>query len=200
MLTPNKTATGNRRVFVKRLSLGIAGIAAAWGGFTVYQIRKHPKLSSIDAQVPLLDELAETIIPHTDTPGAKAAGCGAIIAILIKDCTDRSSQNRFIDGLDTLKDYCQSHYDMPFEALSEERRIAVLQHFEAKGKPAAGILGKAQRKLMGDSFFTTLKNLTVTAWCTSKVGATQGLAYDYIPGAYIADAPLQPGQHSWATQ
>jgi Gluconate 2-dehydrogenase subunit 3 len=99
-----------------------------------------------------------------------------------------------------LKDYCQSQYDTPFEELSVERRIAVLQHFEAKGKPAAGMLGKAQRKLMGDSFFTTLKNLTVTAWCTSKAGATQGLAYDYIPGAYIADAPLQPGQHSWATQ
>ena len=37
-------------------------------------------------QVKLLNEIAETIIPTTNTPGAKAAKTGQFIATIVSDC------------------------------------------------------------------------------------------------------------------
>ena len=190
----------NRRSIIKRISLGILAATAGVGGYYTFQLRKSPDIESLDANKALIEELAETIIPETDTPGAKTAKCADTIIKLVKDCTDKSSQNRFIDGLSSLKDYTQSSFGKEYAALTTEEKHRILQHFEKQGQPQKGLLGKAERKLLGNSFFTTLKNYTVIAWCTSKAGATQGLAYDFIPGSFIADIPLANGQKSWATQ
>ena len=37
------------------------------------------------ADVALLDEIAETILPETSTPGAKAAKTGAFMALMVTD-------------------------------------------------------------------------------------------------------------------
>ena len=47
----------------------------------------------------MLADLAETILPATDTPGAKAAGVGAFIAHLISHCTAPVPQQAFRQGL-----------------------------------------------------------------------------------------------------
>ena len=46
-------------------------------------------------QVSLLNEIAETIIPATDTPGAKAAKVGHFMALMVKDCYSPKDQNIF---------------------------------------------------------------------------------------------------------
>jgi len=45
-------------------------------------------------EVALLDEIAETIIPRTDTPGAKDAGCGLFMAQYVTDCYSPEDQAR----------------------------------------------------------------------------------------------------------
>ena len=45
-------------------------------------------------------------------------------------------------------------------------------------------MGKVQYRLLGKSFFSILKELTVEGYCTSKLGATQALTYVYIPGSF----------------
>jgi hypothetical protein len=42
-----------------------------------------------------LDEIAETIIPATDTPGAKAAKVGAFMTVMVKDCYEEKDQKTF---------------------------------------------------------------------------------------------------------
>jgi len=76
----------------------------------------------------------------------------------------------------------------------------VLTLFEERGKNFKGILGKAQNRFLGKSFFTTLKEYTVEGYCTSEMGATRGLAYIHIPGKYLGCIPMQPGQKVWATK
>ena len=50
-----------------------------------------------------LDEIGETIIPTTDTPGAKATKIGEFMQMMVKDCYDADQQKAFIDGLNTLR-------------------------------------------------------------------------------------------------
>ena len=53
-------------------------------------------------QVALLDEIADTILPRTDTPGAKDAGVGLFMARFVTDCYDPQQQAVFRAGLADL--------------------------------------------------------------------------------------------------
>ena len=189
-----------RRKALGLILLGTGGAAASWGGLKWWQLNHAPDKAYLDGKLDLLSALAETIIPKTDTPGAKEAGVGQYLLDMVKDCTDKKTQNKFIDGLKDLEQYTQDKYNKSYETCSVEEQHQVMKHFQEKGKPYNGIVGKAQNKFLGKSFFTTLKEYTVTGYCTSQLGATQGLAYLAVPGPYIGCTTLQKGQKTWATK
>lgn len=184
-----------------RLSLGLAvGGTLGFGGIKSFQLYKRPDFRILEEHQGLLDDLADTIIPATDTPGARDAAAGAFILKMVRDCTDKKSQNNFIRGFTDLLHRVREKGTTPFGQLPLSERTAILTHFEQQGKPYSGTLGKVQHRLTGDSFFTLLKKYTILGYCSSRRGATEGLRYDYIPGRYDGHVPLQPGQRSWATQ
>ena len=80
-----------------------------------------------------------------------------------------------------------------------ERNI-VLKHFEEKGIYSLQILNKINNKFLGQTFFSKLKSLTVEGYCLSELGATKGLAYDYVPQTFEACIQLKNNQKSWATK
>jgi len=161
---------------------------------------KTPSMYELDKNEALIEALAETIIPATETPGASQAKVHEFIILMIKDCTYRNTQSNFIAGLGDLKSYCRSQYGKPFTACSMPQKTSILQHFEKKGTPYSGIVGKVQTKLLGKSFFSTLKELTIKGYCTSMPGATQGMAYVAVPGKYLARTVLEPDQKTWANR
>ena len=55
------------------------------------------------ADVALLDEIAETILPETSTPGAKAAKTGAFMALMVTEAYTDANQQVFRDGLRTAR-------------------------------------------------------------------------------------------------
>lgn len=122
-----------------------------------------------------------------------------IILILLKDCTSRPSQNRFIEGLKELINHCSSQYKKSYLECSSEEQANVLRYFQKKGKPYKGLIGKVQNKFLGKSFYSTLAEYTTVGYCTSKLGATQGLSYVLIPGRYNGCIPLEHNQRTWAT-
>jgi hypothetical protein len=190
----------NRRTGIKGiLALGIVG-ASSFSIFKYLNLKKTPDIKQLIARKSLIAELAETIIPRTDTPGAKDAKVEDYIIKIITDCTDVKNQNIFINGLADVEDYSRDKFDKSFQKCSIGEKTQVLQHFEKKSHSFNGLVGKVEGKFLGEPFFTQLKKLTVTGYCTSEPGATQGLAYDYIPHNYDACIPLKPHQKSWATQ
>ena len=189
----------NRRKAIVRISLAGAGLVAAVGGYQWYSIAKKPDLAYMEENKALLAALAETIIPATDSPGAKAAGVQDFIVAMVRHCTERKEQNTFITGLKDIQDHCKGKYGHAYAECTSGEQEAALAHFEEKGKPFGGVAGKVQGRLMGRSFFTMLKALTVEGYCTSQPGATQGLAYLYIPGSYKGCMVMTEGQKTWAT-
>ncbi len=51
------------------------------------------------AQIALLDEIAETILPATKTPGAKAAKTGAFMALMVTDSYGPEERKTFREGM-----------------------------------------------------------------------------------------------------
>jgi hypothetical protein len=190
----------NRRKAIGRIFLFTGISIAGYSGYKFWDWNKKPDLDFLSQQKDLIAALAETIIPASDSPGAKEAGVEQYIITMIKDCTERKSQNKFIDGLKALNHYCKSQFNKPFDQCTEKEKQQTLQHFEEMGKSSKGLIGKAEDRYLGKSFFSTLKTYTIQGYCSSEMGATKGLSYLYIPGKFVGCMPLQPGQKAWATK
>jgi hypothetical protein len=190
----------NRRTSLKSaLGLSLLGISS-FSAYKWYSLNKEIDIKSIISFKPLISELAETIIPQTDTPGAKAAGVENFIVNVITNCTGKKEQNKFLAGLNDLEEYTMDTYNKTFFKCTAQEKTQILEHFENKDTYRIGILNKINNKFLGQSFFTKLKSLTIEGYCSSQKGATEGLAYDYIPVNYDACIPLKPNQKSWATK
>jgi hypothetical protein len=189
----------NRRNAIFRLLILGGGAAGVYGGIRGYNLLKEPELEKLKNFQPLIDELAEVIIPRTSTPGAKDVGAGVFVSHMIREATPHKSQNNFLDGLEKLSVFAAYKYGNSFDKCSHEQKISIVNHFEKAGRPYGGILGKAERYLVGDSFFILLKKYTLIGYCTSMKGATETLSYDFIPGKHVACIKMNPGQRAWAT-
>jgi hypothetical protein len=189
----------NRRKAISLVALTGLGTTLAGGAYKWWTLFRTPDLAYLSQNRALLDALGEAIIPTTGSPGARAAGVTDFIIAMVGDCMPRKEQNTFIGGLRDLQSWCRNKYDKPFEQCSPADQNAVLSAFEKKGRPYPGRAGKIELRLTGRPFFEMLKSYTVEGYCTSRPGATQGLVYIPVPGAYQPCIPLQPGQKAWAT-
>jgi hypothetical protein len=190
----------NRRKAISSLLLIAGAGAVTITGIKTGTLYKTPDLVWLQSQLPLIEELAETIIPETDTPGAKTAGVAPFIVTMIKDCAPKKAQNKFLNGLKEVEKRSYSTYQHSFINCTPDQRYTILDYFEERDRPLKGIAGKISFKLFGYSFFSILKKYTVMGYCNSMTGATMGLAYQQTPGRYQGCLPLQNGQKVWALE
>jgi hypothetical protein len=189
-----------RRKAIGNILLLAGGVTVSLTSYKGYQWFKKPDLDFIFEQKQIIEALAEIIIPKTDTPGAKEAGVSDTILVLLKDCTPRPTQNRFIEGVKELINYSSSEYNKDFLHCTIKEQSSILRHFQKKGKPFKGMIGKIQNKFLGKSFYETLAEYTTYSYCTSELGATQGLSYVLVPGRYNGCITLDKNQKTWATK
>jgi len=137
----------------------------------------------------LMDEIAETIIPKTDTPGAKDAKTGEFMAIMIKDCYTPEDQKIFLDGLQKIEDLSKKEYSKKFTECSPAERKKLLERLDKEQK------GYQTTKKDGDPqhFFRMIKELAVFGYFTSEQGGNQNLTYVEVPGRFDACIPFKKG-------
>jgi Gluconate 2-dehydrogenase subunit 3 len=162
----------------------------------------------------LLAEIAEVIIPKTTTAGAKEAGVGPFIELLLKDCYTELQQNSFKAGLDTVEEESKK-LGSGFVALPNEKKIEVIKIMQAKAKEESSAIEKAKekdiesgltkedQKKKGDvevavPFFKIMKELTLFGYFTSEKGAKESLNYVPIPTRYDGCIKITPGTKAYA--
>ena len=190
----------NRRKAILSIILLGGSATAGYSGYKWYQLYHKPNLSFLDDHHALIAALAENIIPETDTPGAKTAMAQLGIISLVKEVADRKTQNIFIDGLRQTDALAISLHQQPFTALSFDAQQQIVAQLRDSGRSYSGLLGKIKNRFTGKSFFSILKQYSSIAFCTSQVGATRALAYDFIPGTYNPCMPITPAQRGWSTK
>jgi hypothetical protein len=142
-----------------------------------------------------LDEVAETIIPTTDTPGAKAAKVGAFMNTMVSDCYEERDQKTFLAGMDAIDAACQKAHGHGFMKATAEQRNTLLSVIDKEASEYA----KKKKPEEPAHYFTLMKQLTLLGYFTSEVGATQALRYVAIPGKYEGCIPYKKGDKAWAT-
>ena len=144
--------------------------------------------------VAFLGEVAETILPETATPGAKAAGVGPFIALMVADTYSDREQQVFREGMRTLDDECVEMHGAPFVSATPAQRLALLEKLDAEQMEymrtrAAGAPAH---------YFRMLKELALLGYFTSEIGYQQAMRYVETPGRYEPCVPYEPGEKAWA--
>lgn len=153
------------------------------------------------AQVALVAEVAEIMIPRTDTPGAKDVGVPAFIDKMLKDVYPKDAQARFVAGLAEFEAQAKREHGRAFLELQPAQRAAMVTQVHGpavKAEREASLpLDQRQRP-----FILVMKELTLLGYFTSEAGATKVLQYRPVPGAYQACVPVaQAGNgKTWATE
>lgn len=176
------------------------GSAFFFGARRIFKLYSTPNLEKLSTYKLAIDALAVAVIPSTkDSPGASDVNIADFIIHAITNCTDKKTQNNFLTGLDNILEHAIDKYGISVTDCTVDQRIEMLLSLEAASSYSQSWIGKVERKLFGDNFIYTLKRLVVWGYCTSELGATIGLSYDYIPAKFVGDVILKPGQKSWAT-
>lgn len=185
----------NRREALKSVAflMGSAISATTMGvlfeSFTLPEIEKNRVFfSASDEEV--LAEFADIIIPTTaSSPGAKAAGLGAFIPMMIKDCYPAVMQEIFASGMKDMQAKCLKDFNKDFLVMSIDERQQLMT--DLKNETIAN--------KKAPSFFLIARDLTLLGYYSSEIGCTQAREYLPVPGRYDGSAEYKPGQKAWAT-
>ena len=143
----------------------------------------------------MIAEIAEIIIPKTDTPGAKDVGVPAFIDKMLNDCYKAEDQERFMKGATDFDADAKATYGDSFIYCDADKQKELVLKYH--GEAVAAMKSDAPPK--DRPFILMMKELTMLGFFTSEPGATQVLQYVAVPGSYKGCVPLSEVGRTWAT-
>ncbi len=176
----------DRRHAIKNVALLLGGTLSAstlsalgrWEG-SDFNLLKTSTFSLTDNQRKIVAEVAELIIPKTNTPGAKDAGVPAFVEMMINDCYKTPEQLSFVEGLKGLEaqSFLQKNATEQTEMLKIVEVNTKIMKDGSKGTP----------------FWKLMKELTLLGYYTSEVGIKASFDYEPIPGK-LENIKIKSGQ------
>ena len=147
----------NRREAIRRVSLMLGGVAFVGGTSLLTACEQAPppaQRTTAPGQftaddIAYLDEIAETILPETKTPGAKAAKTGAFMALMVTDSYHPDEQRIFRDGMKALDDASRNANNASFMAATPQQRLALLTQLDREQKTQSDAREAASRQRQG---------------------------------------------------
>lgn len=153
-----------------------------------------PKFFSAE-QGAALAEIGETILPATDTPGAKDVKVHEFIDQLAKECMLPEEQELLRRGVEGLLANFKAKNGKAFTEATPEERLAYLNQMDAEAKT----LVEENPLLPPEEYpaFLTVKQLVLLGYFTSEQVGTEVTAFLPIPGGYKPCMPYEQGQPAW---
>jgi Gluconate 2-dehydrogenase subunit 3 len=142
-----------------------------------------------------LDEIADTILPTTSTPGAKAAKVGQFITVMVNDCYDDTDQKIFHTGMKTLDDLSNTTYNDSFMKITPQQRHDLLVKLDNDQKEYS----KNKKETDPPHYFRLMKELTLLGYFTSEIGCKQARRYVETPGRFEGCIPYKKGDKAFAS-
>ena len=178
----------------------------------------QPSFLSTD-QFNLVSDLAEAILPKTDTPGAKDVFVDRFIDEVLNTYQTKKVRDRFMAGLDAFQKECTETNGKGFSDCTPEQQHSILTKYDKETKaivdkldaeyePERQAMIKANEKktqrnngyIMEEKrpFFALLKEMTMVGYFTSELVGKEVLNYDPIPGAYDGCTPMPANGRIWS--
>lgn len=208
----------NRREILKMIAAA-TGAAMIGGELLLSGCKSNTASDSLvftDDNIAFLDEVAETILPQTSTAGAKAAGVGRFMTVMVNDCYTKDDQEIFHKGITKLDEACNKMHGHGFMQATPEQRKALLVSVDKetkeyvkkkadnentqkdKQKQGQEKVTDFKKETMPNHYFQQMKQLAIFGYFTSEKGRTEGLRYTPVPGKYQGVIDYKKGDKSFA--
>lgn len=172
----------NRRTTLKTFLTLTAGVTLL--PFCMEDKRKAPILLKNyqlqGNQEASLEVLAETIIPTTDTPGARALSSHLFALMMVDECYKKEDREKFLKGLKEFDELCTNRYKNTFDAMQQAERTALV----------AAIENKEDIKDEVTSFYRTYKRHVVQHYTSSEFFLTRVQVYELAPARWHGCVPV----------
>lgn len=190
----------NRREALSRVTLILGGTIVGAELFLAGCTNADKKIGAAginfsNDDVSFLDEIAETILPATDSPGAKEAKVGDFMTRIVRDCYEEKDQKVFVDGMQKLNEASKKKNGKSFMDSSPQERHDLLVDLDKEQKDYTA----TKKKDDPAHYFRLMKELTLWGYFTSEAGATKALRYVAVPGKYQGCIDYKKGEKAWAT-
>ena len=126
----------DRRELLKMIALATGG-AVIGGEFFLAGCKNKDAGSGLafsSNDIAFLDEVAETILPKTKTPGAKDAEVGKFMTVMVNDCYDEKEQKIFHEGMKKLNEACSKMHGHDFMKADVAQRTELLTALDKEAK------------------------------------------------------------------
>ena len=218
-----------RREAVARVAALLGGVALIGGSALITGCRAEktgaPSTPFTPDEIAYLDEIADTILPTTSTPGAKAAKTGEFMARMVTDSYSLEDEKVFRAGMAKLNDASKDkNGGKTFMEATPEQRLALLktldkEQFDYSEKGRLDNIKKSKEVLSAlrqnapktesqqataitdeppNRYFRMMKELSLLGYFTSEIGCNQAQVYEESPGKWEPCIPYKPGQKAYA--
>jgi hypothetical protein len=188
----------NRRELLKAMSLLIGGAASgslARAVVAAQSTARAPATPVFEAlRKKQVAEIAELIIPTTDTPGAIVAGVPDFIEMMVGEWYTDTERTVFNQGLQELDIWCGEAFGSTFLDAGEAQRTEALRESE---RQASAYRERVAVQEPGDDtidesapFFHKIRELVIVGYYTSEVGARQEHKYFRMTPHFDGDYDL----------
>ncbi|RNC83917.1 MAG: gluconate 2-dehydrogenase subunit 3 family protein [Balneola sp.] len=131
-----------------------------------------------EAEMKFLGDVAEIIIPTTDTPGAREVGVPKFMDDMIFTIWEEKDRKYFLDNLDSFTKKAERELGKPFvDATPEEQTAFITKEHDA-------VFGGDVDWDAPRPFIWQMKEMTLAGYFSSEVGMTQVLQYEMVPGYF----------------
>jgi hypothetical protein len=173
----------NRRIAIQQLLLIWAGAAL------LPSCLQDEKKVSIPLNVihilpeeeSMLADLAETILPKTDTPGARDLSAHLFALKMVDDCYSKENQEKYMNGMKEFETFVKTKTGKSFSGLSDSDRQSIVANLD-------------KQKSSGNDmsfFYQSTRRLTIQAYTTCEYYMTKIRGYKMIPGKFQGCIPLK---------
>lgn len=196
----------DRREAIKRVSALLGGVALVGSValLTGCAGDRVPSIATADAPIgsftvddqTFLAEVADTILPDTEkSPGAKAAGVGPFMAVMVTDCYTPADQAVFRDGMRSINAACSAMHQTSFMEATPTQRLMLLTALDQEQYDFT----KTKKPEQASHYFRMMRELTMVGFFTSEIGYTKAMRYIETPGRFDPCVPYTAGEKSWAS-
>lgn len=168
----------NRRELLKNIAIISGGIFIG-SSFLLSSCKRDDAGSLVlseDLQK-LLAEISETIIPETDTVGAKSTEVSKFISVVFQDIYSEEEQTEFINALNMVNDKSKELMGDEFIKLSATDK--------------ANLINKVKNPK--DKGFLAMYQMILYSYLTSEKGMQAAFRYTPVPGKFVGDIPYKKG-------
>lgn len=147
-------------------------------------------------QVDFVNELGETILPKTTTPGAKDAMVDRYLDTVRPLRYSAEENEKFKTGINTLMEEAKKDIGKDFVSATPEKRLEWVTTIDKNAYDAL----KANQQMKDDErpFYLSLKEQILSGYFNSETVAKNFFAFDPIPGRYDPCMPYEEVGRAWA--